>query len=238
MKLDGLIGALGFWAGAADILTRHARRVALDDDEERLLHLIAHAGLRVGEPLLRAENEEDHAARIRTAILEPDLLYLSLVGYRYTFERNVDETFARARAPALAEVFGRGAIPVLGAGDTGAAAIADAVAQRRLHIGGLDVSVDHGDLLHFLQDPAFPEPVYTTVVLSLEAAACFTAMALAVISRREVRPRIAATLADRWVRAQPPFLWVLASLPGVSLLPLFVSARPFDPDRLFAGVTA
>ena len=63
-----------------------------------------------------------------------------------------------------------------------------------------------------------------------------TAMALAVISRREVRPQIAATLAHRWFRGQDLLLRLLGSLPGVSLVPVLVQGGPFDLDRLFAKV--
>jgi hypothetical protein len=233
-KLDGLVQALGFWAGAADVVTRFARGVELTDEEERRLHLVTYAGVRIGEPLLRAENEKDHLARIRAATLELELFQLSTLGLRWTVDSGVAPVFERAQAPAMAEVFGRGAIPVLHHGDQIAAYTLDALFAHAFHSGGRHIHVQTGDLLEVLCSGAFPEDVRNAAWCGLEAAACFAAMALAVVTRREIRPRIATTLAERWFLGQGCFLWLLASMPGVTVPEEVVPAdRRFDLERLF-----
>src|SRR6476619_7130605 len=94
-NLDGLVGALALWAHAADVLTRFARGATLDDDEQRLLHLVSHAGLRVGEPLLRAEDVQDHHNRIWAARLAPELLDISTIGLRWANEPRSEPLITR-----------------------------------------------------------------------------------------------------------------------------------------------
>ena len=233
-KLDGLVGALAVWAHGADVLTRFARGAPLDDDEERLLHLVSHAGLRVGEPLLRAEDGQDHHNRIWAARLAPELLDISMIGLRWANEPGTEPLITRAAKPALAEVFGRGAVPHLDIGDGYAAAIMQARWRRAIHIGGLDIHVQAPDLREFLRDRALPSAIRTAVWESLEGVACFTAMALAVITRRDVRPAIATTLAQRWAAGQSGLLRLLLSLPGA--LPEGTATAPgwlLDLEQLF-----
>jgi hypothetical protein len=238
-KLDGLVGALALWAHGADVLTRFARGATLDDDEERLLHLVSHAGLRVGERLLRAEDAQDHHDRIRAARLAPELLDISTIGLRWANEPRSEPLSTRAARPALAEVFGRGAVPYLDIGDGYAEAIMHAMKRRSIHIGGSHIHVMAPDLRDFLRDRALPEAVRVAARGSLEAVACFTAMALAVITGRDVRPAIATTLAERWAVGQAGLLKLLFSLPGV--LPEGVALAPgwlLDLEQLFAESSA
>jgi hypothetical protein len=234
-KLDGLVGALALWAHGADVLTRFARGATLDDDEERLLHLVSHAGLRVGEPLLRAEDAQDHHDRIWAARLAPALLDISTIGLRWVNEPRSEPLFARIEKPALAEVFGRGAVPYLDIGDGYAEAIMHSMRRRSIHIGGSDIHVMAPDLRVFLRALALPDAISAAARESLEAVACFTAMALVVITGRDVRPVIAATLAERWAAGQAGLLKLLFSLPGV--LPEGAAPAPgwlLDLEQLFA----
>jgi hypothetical protein len=234
-KLDGLVGALALWAHAADVLTRFARGVTLDDDEERLLHLVSHAGLRVGEPLLRAEDAQDHYNRIWAARLAPELLDLSMIGLRWTMESRSEPLIMRAAKPALAEVFGRGAVPYLDIGDGYAEAIMHSVWRRSIHIAGSNIHVGAPGLRDFLRDRALPGAIREAAWKSLEAVACFMGMALAVITGRDVRPAIATTLAERWAAGQAKVLQLLMSLPGV--LPEGSVPAPawlLDLEQLFA----
>ena len=239
-ELDGVVGAVALWASAAEVLMRFDRGEPLDDEEQRRVHLVSHAALRIGEPLLRAESEEDHLHRIGIASHDPELLDLSALGLRAAYAPSLPEAlFQRATTPALARHFGHDAIPCLKDGDEYAAVILGALRHRWIHLGGQDVRVQSVDLMAFLHDPAVSEEVWRAAHHGLEAAACFTAMALVVLTRRDVRPRIAATLAERWTFGQGQFLRLLASLPGVDVSERLVPAEArFDLERLFADAAA
>jgi hypothetical protein len=237
--LDGLVGALALWAHGADIVTRFARGATLDDDEERLLHLVSHAGLRIGEPLLRAEDARDHHNRISAARLKPELLDLSMIGLRWTMEPSSETLITSAQRPALAEVFGRGAVPYLDIGDGYAAAVMRALMRRWIHIGGSHIHVRAPDMRDFLRARALPAAIQGVAWQSLDGVACFTAMALAVITGRDVRPAIATTLAARWTAGQFELLRLLLSLPGA--LPEDGTPAPdwlLDLEQLFAKFSA
>ena len=95
------------------------------------------------------------------------------------------------------------------------------------------------DLRDFLRDRALPGAIGLAARESLEAVACFTAMALAVITGRDVRPAIATTLSERWAAGQAGLLQLLVSLPGV--LPEGGAPAPgwgLDLEQLFAQSSA
>jgi hypothetical protein len=240
--LDGVLGALSFWHGAADVLTRHARAEQLTDEEQHRLHLVAFAGMSVGEQLLRAESAEDHHERIFKAVQAPDLMRLSALGLRWTLDEGSKAALDYARAavhPDLFDVFGRGAIPSLKAGDPLSAIVAVCVAQRFFDPGGQTIWIQSEDMLELLCDPALPKRIGLAVAKAAMGAACFTAMAHAVLTRREVRPVIAATLAERWVEGTRQLLWLLASMPGVRVPPWLVpDCQRFDVERVFADLQA
>jgi hypothetical protein len=240
--LDGVLGALSFWHGTADVLTRHARGEGLTDEEEHRLHLVAFAGMRVGEQLLRAESAEDHQARIFKAVEAPELMRLSALGLRWTLRGGRDAAFEHARAavvPDLFDVFGRGAIPCLKGGDPSSALVAISMTQRFRHAGGQDIWIQVEDMLRLLCDPALPLRIGLAAAEAAKGAACFTAMAHAVLTRTEVRPVIAATLAEQWVAGTRQMLWLLASMPGVRMPPELVSPyQRFDVERMFADLEA
>lgn len=245
--LDGVLGSLSFWYRAADVLTRHARGELHTDEEQHRLHLVAFAGMRVGEPLLRAESAEDHADRIFKAVWQPDLMRLSALGLRWSmgegFEALSEEALASLTkeliVPDLFEVFGRGAIPCLKQGDVCAAVVAVAMAERFDHERGKHIWTQAEDMLAFLSDPALSPLIGLAAADAAKGAACFAAMAHAVLTGREVRPVIAATLAEQWLHGARQMLWLLASMPGVRVPPVLVPPGVrLDIERVFAELEA
>jgi len=245
--LDGVLGSLSFWYRAAHVLTRHARGESLTDEEQHRLHLVAFAGMRLGEQLLRAETAEDHAERIFNTARQPELMRLSALGLRWSvgegYDAMMDEALASLKSklvvPDVFEVFGRGAIPGLKAGDVCAAVVAVAMAERFDHVGGTHIWIQAEDMLAFLSDPALPPHVWVSAADAARGAACFAAMAHAVLTGREVRPRIAATLAEYWLTGARSMLWLLASMPGVRMPEVLVPpAARIDVERLFAELEA
>ncbi len=245
--LDGALGSLSFWYRAARVLTRHARGEWLTDEEQHRLHLVAFAGMRVGEPLLRAESAEDHADRIFDAVRQPELMRLSALGLRWSvregFEAMSEEAFAsltkELAVPDLFEVFGRGAIPCLKQGDLFAAVVAVAMAERFGHEGGKHIWIQEEDMLALLSDHALPPFIGMPAADAAKGAACFAAMAHAVLTGREVRPVIAATLAEQWLHGARQMLWLLASMPGVRMPPVLVPPGVrLDFERIFAELEA
>ena len=241
--LDQPTGELGFWAGVVEVLARFVRGALLTEEEERRLHIAAFAGLRLGDPLLHAESVDDLDDRIDAAIQDPELGRLSAFGFRSAQGPGPSEGAAEhAIAPALADVFGAGALRRLEEGDVLATAIARATGQRwgRIERAAiLQSPAPRDEPLAFLADPGVPAQVAEALLGGLKAAACLTAITQASLLRRRLQPWLALALAERWVEGQRAFLRLLASMPGVTVPEAILPAgERLDLERLLALASA
>lgn len=242
-SLDRPTGELGFWASLVDVLGQFVRGALLTDEDERRLHLAAFAGSRLGHAILRAESVDDLDDRIDAAIQDPELGRLSALGFRSSGGQALSRPATEPRiAPALAGVFGHGALGRLEEGDRLAGVIAAAAAQLRTRMdpATLVPGAERGaEPLAFLSDPGTPVEVAAGLLGGLRAAACLAAITQASLLRQKLVPWIALALAERWVEGQWALLRLLASMPGVTLPETLVPPEEkLDLEALLASARA
>lgn len=155
---------IGFWSSLVDVLVRFVRGMALSDAERHRLHLAGFAASRFGAPLLSAGSLDELDDRIDTQIADPEILQLGEFGIRSLPEGNLRRAAAETTPPpALADLLGRGSLPLLEEGFRLMAASAQGLAALLPDLRGAPSKAAAPprltDPLAFLSDPAIPAEV-------------------------------------------------------------------------------